>query len=205
MAVISNGTTIFDAGAIDSGQATGAMTHIKTLTASSSGTLSFVHGASSVVLDGTYKEYVFKFINIHPATDSTEFGVGFRDGGTAYDATKTTTAFLSIENEANTEGAVSSRIANEGLEENAGFQSLNLNMGNGNDESLSGEMFLYSPSSTTFIKHFMSSTNYYQDGDATINYRVAGFCHATAAIDGVQFKMNSGNIDSGIIKLYGIK
>ena len=205
MAVISNGTTIFDAGALDSGQSTGAMTHIKTLTASSSGTLSFVHGASSVVLDGTYKEYVFKFINIHPATDSTEFGVGFRDGGTAYDATKTTTAFVAVHNEGDSEAALNSRNANEGLEANTGFQSLNLNMGNGNDESLSGEMFLYSPSSTTFIKHFMSTTQYYQDGDASLNYRVAGFCHATAAIDGVQFKMNSGNIDSGIIKMYGIK
>ena len=205
MAVISNGTTIFDAGALDSGQSTGAMTHIKTLTASSSGTLSFVHGASSVVLDGTYKEYVFKFINIHPATDSTEFGVGFRDDGTAYDATKTTTAFVAVHNEGDSEAALNSRIANEGLEANTGFQSLNLNMGNGNDESLSGEMFLYSPSSTTFIKHFMSTTQYYQDGDASLNYRVAGFCHATAAIDGVQFKMNSGNIDSGIIKMYGIK
>ena len=205
MGLISNGTTIFDAGALDSGIATGAMTHIKTLTASSSGTLSFVHGASSVVLDGTYKEYVFKFINIHPATDSTEFGVGFRDGGTAYDATKTTTAFVAVHNEGDSEAALNSRIANEGLEANTGFQSLNLNMGNGNDESLSGEMFLYSPSSTTFIKHFMSTTQYYQDGDASLNYRVAGFCHATAAIDGVQFKMNSGNIDSGIIKMYGIK
>jgi hypothetical protein len=205
MAVISNGTTIFDAGALDSGQSTGAMTHIKTLTASSSGTLSFVHGASSVVLDGTYKEYVFKFINIHPATDSTEFSVGFRDGGTAYDATKTTTAFVAVHNEGDSEAALNSRNANEGLEANTGFQSLNLNMGNGNDESLSGQMFLYSPSSTTFIKHFMSTTQYYQDGDASLNYRVAGFCHATAAIDGVQFKMNSGNIDSGIIKMYGIK
>ena len=205
MGVISNGTTLLDAGALDGGVATGNMTHIKTLTASSSGTLSFVHGASSVVLDGTYKEYVFKFINIHPATDSTEFGVGFRDGGTAYDATKTTTAFVAVHNEGDSEAALNSRIANEGLEANTGFQSLNLNMGNGNDESLSGEMFLYSPSSTTFIKHFMSTTQYYQDGDASLNYRVAGFCHATAAIDGVQFKMNSGNIDSGIIKMYGIK
>ena len=60
MGLISNGTTLLDAGAIDSGVATGAMTLIKTLTASSSGTLSFVDGASSVVLDGTYKEYIFK-------------------------------------------------------------------------------------------------------------------------------------------------
>ena len=121
----------------------GAMTLIKTLPASSSSTLSFVDGSSDVVLDSTYPIYVFKFINIHPATDSTEFGVGFRDGSTAYDATKTTTAFVAVHNEGDSEAALNNRSSNEGLAQNTGFQSLNLNMGNGNDESLSGEMFLF--------------------------------------------------------------
>ena len=94
MGVISNGTTILDAGAIDSGVATGAMTLIKTLTASSSGTLSFVDGASSVVLDGTYKEYVFKFIGIHPGTAETELTFNMSaDTGSNYNVTKTTTFF----------------------------------------------------------------------------------------------------------------
>ena len=185
--------------------ATGSLVPIKTLTASSSATLSFVNGSSDVVLDSTYPIYLFKFINIHPATDSTEFGVGFRDGGTDYDATKTTTAFVAVHNEGDSEAALNNRSGNEGLAQNTGFQSLNLNMGNGNDESLSGEMFLFSPSSTTFVKHFMSTTQYYQDGNASLNYRVAGYCNVTAAIDAVQFKMNSGNIDAGKIKLYGIK
>jgi len=185
--------------------ATGSLVPIKTLTASSSSTLSFVDGSSDVVLDNTYPIYLFKFINIHPATDSTEFGVGFRDGGTDYDATKTTTAFVAVHNEGDSEAALNNRSGNEGLAQNTGFQSLNLNMGNGNDESLSGEMFLFNPSSTTFVKHFMSTTQYYQDGNASLNYRVAGYCNVTAAIDAVQFKMNSGNIDAGTIKLYGIK
>jgi len=183
----------------------GALVPIKTLTASSSATLSFVDGSSDVVLDSTYPIYLFKFINIHPATDSTEFGVGFRDGGTDYDATKTTTAFVAVHNEGDSEAALNNRSGNEGLAQNTGFQSLNLNMGNGNDESLSGEMFLFSPSSTTFVKHFMSTTQYYQDGNASLNYFVSGYCNVTAAIDAVQFKMNSGNIDAGKIKLYGIK
>ena len=72
----------------------GAMTLIKTLTASSSSTLSFVDGSSDVVLDSTYPIYVFKFINIHPASDGVEFTVNFRDGGSAYDATKTTSLFI---------------------------------------------------------------------------------------------------------------
>ena len=187
------------------GLASGALTHIKTLTASSSGTLSFVHGTDGVVLDSTYPIYKFEFINIHPATDSTEFSVGFRDGGTAYDAVKTTTAFVAVHNEADSEAALNNRSGNEGLAQNTGFQVLNLNMGNGNDESLSGELTLFNPSSTTFVKHFIAKTQYYQDGDASLNYYIAGYNNVTAAIDGVQFKMNSGNIDSGVIKLYGIK
>ena len=183
----------------------GALTHIKTLTASSSATLSFVHGTDGVVLDSTYPIYKFEFINIHPATDSTEFSVGFRDGDTAYDAVKTTTAFVAVHNEADSEAALNNRSGNEGLAQNTGFQVLNLNMGNGNDESLSGELTLFNPSSTTFVKHFIATTQYYQDGDASLNYYIAGYNNVTAAIDGVQFKMNSGNIDSGKIKLYGIK
>ena len=184
---------------------TGALVHIKTLTASSSATLSFVHGTDGVVLDSTYPIYKFEFINIHPATDSTEFSVGFRDGDTAYDAVKTTTAFVAVHNEADSEAALNNRSGNEGLAQNTGFQVLNLNMGNGNDESLSGELTLFNPSSTTFVKHFIATTQYYQDGDASLNYYIAGYNNVTAAIDGVQFKMNSGNIDAGKIKLYGIK
>ena len=187
------------------GLATGSLVPIKTLTASSSATLSFVHGTDGVVLDSTYPIYKFEFINIHPATDSTEFSVGFRDGDTAYDAVKTTTAFVAVHNEADSEAALNNRSGNEGLAQNTGFQVLNLNMGNGNDESLSGELTLFNPSSTTFVKHFIATTQYYQDGDASLNYYIAGYNNVTAAIDGVQFKMNSGNIDSGKIKLYGIK
>ena len=51
----------------------GSMTFIKKLTASSSATLSFVDGASSVVLDNTYKEYVFTFKDIHPASENPFF------------------------------------------------------------------------------------------------------------------------------------
>ena len=187
------------------GLATGSLVPIKTLTADNSANLSFVHGTDGVVLDSTYPIYKFEFINIHPATDSTEFSVGFRDGDTAYDAVKTTTAFVAVHNEADSEAALNNRSGNEGLAQNTGFHVLNLNMGNGNDESLSGELTLFNPSSTTFVKHFIATTQYYQDGDASLNYYIAGYNNVTAAIDGVQFKMNSGNIDSGKIKLYGIK
>jgi len=203
MGLISNGTTLLDAGAIDSGVATGSMTLIKTLTASSSGTLSFVHGTSSVVLDSTYKEYVFKFINIHPATDGQNFTVNFRDGSTAFDATKTTTLFQAQHSEGDATNF--SYQTGHDLAQGTGYQTISQYVGNGNDETCSGELFLFSPSSTTFVKHFISKANSYFANDKSNNDFTAGYCNVTAAIDGVQFKFSSGNIDAGTIKMYGIK
>jgi hypothetical protein len=157
-----------------------------------------------VVLDDTYKEYVFTFNNIHPATDGAEFQVGFRDGETNYDAIKTTTGFLAIHTESDSETGLNDRSALDGQAQNTGFLNINLNLGNDNDQSLSGTMFLYNPSSTTFVKHFMTDVQYSQNTDGSINYRCAGYCNTTTAIDGVQFKMSSGNTDAGDICLYGI-
>jgi len=203
MGLISNGTTIFDAGALDSGLAKGAMTLIKKLTASSSGTLSFVNGSSNVVLDSTYKEYMFTFNNIHPSAQSS-FRVGFRDGGTDYDAPKATTNFNAQHNEADT----STNIGYEGTYDQAnatGFLTLDQEgVGTDNDASLSGILHLYDPASTTFVKHFMSTVQHYYASSWSMNTYVAGYCNTTTAIDAVQFKMSSGNIDSGDICLYGI-
>jgi hypothetical protein len=203
MAIISNAVTIADAGAFS--VSLGSMVHIKTLTASGDATLSFVDGTADVVLDSTYPIYKFEFINIHPATDGAEFQVGFRDGGTNYDAIKTTTGFLAIHTESDSETGLNDRSALDGQAQNTGFLNINLNLGNDNDQSLSGTMFLYNPSSTTFVKHFMTDVQYSQNTDGSINYRCAGYCNTTTAIDGVQFKMSSGNTDAGKIKLYGIK
>jgi len=205
MGVISNGTTLLDAGALDSGVATGAMTLIKTLTASSSGTLSFVNGASGVVIDGTYKEYVFKIINIHPSA-SASFLVGFRDGGSNYDATKTTTYFRAYHQE-NAGGGVLAFDSFE-LNQSTAFQDLSGDsVITDNDSGISGTLQLFGPSSTTFIKHFMANINSIKAGSSPEmkNSFSSGYCNVTAAIDAVQFKMGSGNMDSGTIKLYGIK
>jgi len=205
MGVISNGTTLLDAGALDSGIATGAMTLIKTLTASSSGTLSFVNGASGVVIDGTYKEYVFKIINIHPSA-SASFLVGFRDGGSNYDATKTTTYFRAYHQE-NAGGGVLAYDASFDHANQTGFQDLTADsVIADNDSGISGTLQLFGPSSTTFVKHFMANINSIKAGSSPEmkDSYTAGYCNVTAAIDGVQFKFDSGNIDSGIIKMYGI-
>jgi hypothetical protein len=176
---------------------------IKTLTADDSATnLTFVHGTASVVLDATYKTYLFKLINIHPKTDDTNFTVNFRDGGTNYDATKTSTAFQAYHTEAGS-GALG-YVAADDLAQSTGEQVLFEGLGGDADQSLSGEMFLFNPSSTTFVKHYMyRACNSQQSDQFRVAYK-AGYCNVTAAIDGVKFSISSGNIEAGTIKLYGI-
>jgi len=181
----------------------GNMVFIKKLTASSSSTLSFVDGASSVVLDNTYKEYLFTFKNIHPSTDNKSLMVNFRDGGTDYDAPKTTTAFRSGYNEGGSNTQLG-YVGDYDLANGTGDQYLFEGLGADNDQSCSGYLHLFNPSSTTFVKHFISNFQGYRYNDYTANWYVAGYCNVTAAIDAVQFKMNSGNIDAGTITLYGI-
>ena len=183
---------------------TGSMVFIKKLTASSSGTLSFVNGASSVVLDSTYKEYVFTFNNIHPATDGAFFSVGFRDGGTDYDATKTTTYFQSRHDEGDSDTQLAYNTGND-LAQGTGFQYLSQSLANENDACLGGFLHLFNPSSTTFVKHFISRTSASDPTDYQIDSYIAGYFNTTSAINAVTFRMASNNIQSGDICLYGIK
>ena len=205
MGVISNGTTLLDAGALDSGIATGAMTLIKTLTASSSGTLSFVHGTSSVVFDGTYKQYVFKFIDIHLGSNDQDitFNVSI-DSGSNYNVAKTTTHFQAYNNETNgVEGLAYSGGGD--LAQGTGFAVLGEDFGADNDQASSGIMTFSDPSSTTFVKHFTVQFSQAHQADYNQNIFTAGYANTTSAVNAIQFKISSGNIDSGTIKMYGIK
>jgi len=183
-----------------------SLTHIKTLTASSSATLSFVDGSSDVVLDSTYPIYLFKFINIH-ASAQANFSVGFRDGESDYDATKTTTSFSAYHDEGDSATSFAYQTGDD-LAQSTSFQRLvSGSLGTQNDSGLVGELFLFNPSSTTFVKHFIAKTQYftYHSTPYSFNTFVSGYCNTTTAIDAIQFKMESGNIDSGTIKLYGLK
>ena len=182
----------------------GSMTLIKTLTASSSATLSFVDGSSDVVLDSTYPVYMFKFYNCHPATDNVDFQVNFSsDSGSNYNVTKTTSFFAAYQNESASATALVYGSSVD-LAQSTAFQSLVDGQGNGNDESCVGTLHLFDPSNTTFVKHFIATSHRYYYTDYAIQDRVAGYCNTTSAIDAVQFKFESGNIDAGTIKLYGI-
>jgi hypothetical protein len=189
----------------DSAGLTDDMVLIKTLTASSSATLSFVDGTSDVVLDNTYPIYVFKYIGIHPETDGTRLGFQANvAGGADYNETMTTTSFRAFHNEAGTDTGFEYR-SGEDQAQGTGFQDVSDYCGNGNDESLSGELWLFNPSSTTYVKHFTSTSNTYQNSDYSMQRLVGGYFNLTSAIDEIQFKMTSGDIDAGTIKLYGIK
>ena len=185
--------------------AQGKMTLIKEQTASSSASISFVDGTSSVVLDSTYPIYLFKFINIHPATNSTAFRFNLStDSGSNYNVTKTTTVIQYYHDEAGSATALQYDTGMD-LAQSTNPQIIAENIGNGNDECASGDMYLFSPSSTTFVKHFLISSASYFASDYSNNYYVGGYGNTTSAVDAVQFTMSSGNIDAGTIKLYGIK
>jgi len=184
---------------LPSGVSGSSLVLLSTQTASSSATVDFTSG-----IDSTYKEYIFKYIDVHPASIQ-QLTVNFRDGGSNFDATKTTTAFNPYHQEDGSGANVEYRTAWD-LAQSTSDQIIAQELGNGNDESGSGYLHLFDPSNTTFVKHFIGVTNYYQNFGNTGSFGVhyAGYCNTTSAIDGVRFKMSSGNIDSGTFKLYGV-
>jgi hypothetical protein len=203
MAIISNAVTIADAGAFS--VSLGSMVHIKTLTASASATLSFVHGTADVVLDSTYPIYKFEFINCHPATDDISFQFqGSIDAGSNYNVAITSTHFRATHGEDGSSEALA-YITSGDLAQGTGFQLLAGSVGNDADQSLGGELFIYNPSSTTFVKHFTGNFQSIAHSNRTNNQYPAGYFNTTSALDAFQFKFSSGNIDDGKIKLYGIK
>jgi len=195
---VANNNSLSAITSLPSAITAGAMTLLSTQTASSSSTIDFTSG-----IDSTYDEYVFKFYDIHPQTDNTHFNVNFRDGSSAYDATKTTTWFRSQHDEADSDTAIE-YVASVDLAQSTDAARLMTSMSSDSDHGGNGYLHLYNPSSTTFVKNFIARTSSVWYLDYEWDASLAGYCNVTAAIDGVQFAMSSGNIDSGVIKLYGI-
>ena len=154
-------------------------------------------------IDSTYRTYMFKFINLHFSNQDEAFFLNFRDGGSAFDATKTTTFFFGQHKEDGTSGALS-YDSDRDLAQSTGGHFLHLTTLTDNDASYSGEMYLFSPSSTTFVKHFIARVQGMSGSPKTVDAFTAGYANVTAAIDGVQFSASAGTIDSGTIKMYGL-
>ena len=200
----ANNQSLTEITSLPSGVSGGSLVLIKELTASSSGTLDFVNGASDVVLDSTYNEYIFKFTDIHPQTDGVEFTLnGSSDTGSNYNVAKTTTYFISEKPEADTGGSLSYQTSRD-VAQATGFQDFGVDTGSDNDHCSVGYLHLFNPSSTTFVKHFIGTMQQAHQNDLTLVGYLGGYFNTTSVIDAIQFKMNSGNIDAGTIKMYGV-
>jgi hypothetical protein len=155
-------------------------------------------------IDSTYDTYIFKFINIHSANDDAKLLVNFSsDTGSNYNVTKTTTFFNAQHKEDDSSTSLGYRTGGDLAQSTAAF-NISEGAGNDNDQSSSGELLLFSPSSTTFVKHFLGRSNTIIAADGSIDNYFAGYCNTTSVVDAVQFSMDSGNIDSGVIKMYGL-
>ena len=177
----------------------GSMVFISKATASSSASISFTSG-----IDSTYKEYVFYFYDIHPQTDNVHFTFqGNASGESGYNETITSTAFYYQHKEDGTDTELDYEAGSDQAQGTA-FQRLGQSVGNDNDQCIVGSLRLFNPSSTTFVKHFIGTTNIYHTSDYSVGLRTAGYFNTTSAIDEIQFKMSSGNIDAGEILLFGV-
>jgi hypothetical protein len=197
MGLISNGSTIFDNGSMASGFG-GSLVFLSKQTASSSSTVNFTSG-----IDSTYKEYLFTFNNIHASANSS---LGFKassNGGSSYGIATTTTAFMAEQAEGSDDPFLGYRTGDDHAQ-STGLIRIGEAYGTDNDQSGSGYMHLFNPSSTTFVKHFLARNNSSHPFDYTDNAFKAGYINTTSSINAIQFAMTSGNIDAGDICLYGI-
>ena len=178
-----------------------AMTLITTNTSSNAATSDFTSG-----IDDTYKLYIFKFININPATDNTYFGFQANASSqSGYNETITSSSFgayIYEDSESTNNPAVEYRTSGDQAQ-GTGLQYITDSIGNGSDEGSSGELFLFNPSNTTYIKHFYARSSIYFESNAAWGHHVSGYINVTAAITNIQFKQSSGNID-GVIRMYGV-
>ena len=166
-------------------------------TASSSATIDFTSN-----IDSTYKEYIFKYINIHPATQS-NFSFQVDTGtNTNYNQTITSNSYYAEHSEGDSSSLSYFDATDQG--QGTAFQMISHNPGTDNDSNSNGVLHLFDPSNTTFVKHFIGDSNC-TNGSATSHRNfVAGYVNTTTALTRVRFKFASGNIDSGTIKMYGV-
>lgn len=179
----------------------GAMKLISEQTASASASISFTSG-----IDSTYRTYLFKFININPATNSVQFQFNLStDSGSNYNVIKTTTSFGASHREDDAYAFIGYGTGSD-LAQSTSDQIFSWGgtaVGNGADENMCGELYLFSPSSTTYVKHFISVSQMNSQDDYSHQTFTAGYGNTVSACDAIIFRMSSGNFD-GTIKMYGI-
>ena len=196
--VTLNNRALKDATAVGTTTGLGDLVFISRSTASSSSSVNITSG-----IDSTYKEYIFIFNNIHPATDGTHFNFQATTNGSDFNVTTTSTTFEAYNNE--TSGSTSLYYdSNKDHAQDTGYINLVDNIGSDNDQSVSGFLHLFDPSNTTFVKHFLFTSQRLSSNDFSANDFTSGYFNTTTAITGLSFKYESGNIDSGTITMYGV-
>jgi hypothetical protein len=185
---------------VDYGGFAGSLIPIATFTSDGSDSnATFTSG-----IDSTYDKYLFIINNIHPQTDNTTFGFnGSADSGSNYNVTKTTTFFRATQEENDSSAALSYETGKD-IAQGTGDQQLAQSLSADNDGNVSGKLWLFNPSSTTFVKHFIATVNETHGGDISINTHVAGYFNTTSAVDAVRFQMASGEIQGGTIQMFGV-
>lgn len=205
MAIISNGTTMLDAGSFSVGL--GALTFIKDVTVSGASNATILHGSSSVVFDSTYPVYLIKYINVFSSTGQ-NIAMNFTTNGTDWNLNQVTTAWVSEHSENDSDVA---RMDYSESYDKAGSTDqvvFNINKGgleNASDASGSGEMYIFNPSSTTFVKHFISRANSLSEYPGSTDNFVCGYINSTSAVTGIRFHVVSSGTLSGTFLLYGLK
>ena len=195
----ANNQSLTEITAFPSAVALGGLVLLETQTASSDSTIDFTSN-----IDSTYKEYIFKFYGIHPETDSADLTFQVDTGtNTSYNQAMTTTFFWSAVKEDGTDSQLAYRTDLDQAQGTA-FQQIQHDIGNDNDQSAAGTLHIFNPSSDTFVKHFYSDNHIYYGGDYSMRVFVSGYVNTTTALTRVQFKMSTGDIDAGVIKMYGV-
>ena len=197
--------TLDSSGLIKAPEGGGAWNFIKKLTASGDSDLTMVNGTDDVVLDSTYKVYLFTFTNVHPSASPharLEFNLS-DDTGSTFAVTKTSNCARAEQNESGSAGSFGYNTALD-LAESTSNQPLGSSLGSDNDQNTSGYLHLFNPSSTTFVKHYIARVNETNYNDSSFDCLYGGYANTTSAIDGIKVQMASGNIDAGDFCLYGL-
>jgi len=175
------------------------LTFISSHTASSDATVSITSG-----IDGTYNEYQFQFVNMHPSADSKKLRmIASSNGGSSYGIATTTTVWSAYHNEDDDATSLAYNTSTDAAQSTSEI-IIGDSTGYDDDQACSGVMTLYAPSSTTYVKHFTAQIHQSSGGNFANNTFVAGYVNTTSAVDALQFSFDVGNIDLGTIYMYGV-
>jgi len=156
-------------------------------------------------ITGTYDSYEFHCVGMHPATNNVNFCFQVNaDGQSGFNEAISSTAFRAYLKEDDSGETLSYDSGSQQGNGTALQRILSTGTGSDIDQCVSGVMTLFAPASTTYVKHFTAVGNGTDHGEYTVNSFMAGYINVTAAIDEITFKFESGNIDAGVIKMFGV-